>query len=220
MLAASVIAPRKAMVNHATLPCGKGIIEIQRVRTDEHREQVSRLLRKMYEHKGYTPVQAPESDVGVASFLAIDQQTRDVLGTISVGFERRGGLSIERLYAQEVNLIRSQGRQPCEMIRLAIDRRVQSRKLVLALFNAAFVHGYYDQGANELLIEVNPSHVRFYQNQFHFQVFGPERFNPVVAAPSVLLKLDMDYGAKMAYCDGWRSNHAAERSLLRSVCPS
>ena len=39
-----------------------------------------------------------------------------------------------------------------------------------------------------VVIEVNPRHVRYYERMLGFEVIGPERMNPRVEAPAVLLR--------------------------------
>jgi hypothetical protein len=50
----------------------------------------------------------------------------------------------------------------------------------------------------DVVIEVNPRHVRFYQRVFGFVVGAAERMCERVGAPSVLLRLDLErFGRKL-----------------------
>lgn len=49
------------------------------------------------------------------------------------------------------------------------------------------------QGYTDVVIEVNPRHVRFYKRMLGFVEFGAERMCSRVDAPAVLLRLELDY---------------------------
>jgi hypothetical protein len=51
-------------------------------------------------------------------------------------------------------------------------------------------------GFDDIVIEVNPRHVRYYQRALGFTVMGPERLNRRVDAPAVLLRLDLAHARR------------------------
>jgi len=149
-----------------------------------------------------------------ASFLAVDDVFGHPLGTLSVGFDSGVGIQADRLYADEVNRLRASGERVCEMTRFAIDGRVRSRQALYALFETAFIHAFDVGAADELLIEVNPTQVPFYERFLSFEVWGPTRLNPRVNAPGALLRLDMHYAAARM---GRNAQPSANRSVLSSL---
>jgi hypothetical protein len=48
--------------------------------------------------------------------------------------------------------------------RLAVDNMVQSRTVLAAIFHIAYIYGHRIRGCSDVVIEVNPRHVRFYRS--------------------------------------------------------
>jgi len=66
----------------------------------------------------------------------------------------------------------------------------------------------------DVLIEVNPRHVKFYQRMLGFKRVGAERLDPEVNAPAVLLRLDLDHcAAEIRRLGGRRHAGEGERSF-------
>ena len=111
-----------------------------------------------------------------------------VVGTMTVGIDSPNGLLVDEANRERVDPLREEGLRLGEVVRFALDKEVDSRGVLAALFNAA--HGIME--ANRLqhvFIEVNPRHVAFYRRAFCFKVAGPEKCCPRVGAPSVLLRM-------------------------------
>src|SRR6185503_13907745 len=77
------------------------------------------------------------------------------------------------------------------------------------LFNFISVFACYKGGATDVVIEVNPRHVAYYQKLLLFEVCGPEKPCPRVnGAPAVLLRLDLDMQAEEVACVGGTAGQA------------
>lgn len=119
-----------------------------------------------------------------------DQRT---VGTLGIRFDSQSGLNADSFFATELGALRARGLDLCEFTQLALDVDVPSKKVLAALFHTAYIHAHYLQGAQMLVIEVNPRHVAYYRRMLGFKVCGEARLNTRVQAPAVLLCLDFSF---------------------------
>lgn len=179
------------------------------------RSSASSLIDKMYARRGYmtTPLsaqQAPNHLTLIASDLHC------TIGTLTIGFDSENRLLVDDLFPDEVSKLRDVGRTVCEFTKLAMDNVIRSKRVLAALFNVAYLYAHKIKGADNLLIEVNPRHVRYYRNMLGFKVIGPRRLNTRVNAPAVLLSLDLSYVSDKVDELGGRPDLAATN---RSIYP-
>jgi hypothetical protein len=105
-----------------------------------------------------------------------------------------------------------------ELTGLAVAPRCGSKEVLAAMFHLAYIFGRRHRGATDLVIEVNPRHVTYYQRILGFRQVGPERTCDRVGAPAVLLHLDLDYvDAQIDSLAGRRGS--AQRSLYPYFFP-
>jgi hypothetical protein len=177
------------------------------------RSSASLLVNRLYLQRGYKTNGLPaDEDASRMTLVATDHDT--VVGTLTVGFDCSEGLLADDLFADEVNALRGAGRQVCEFTKLAMDGLVRSQRVLAALFHVAFIHAHCIGGCDNLLIEVNPRHVRYYQTRLGFQVMGSPRLNQRVNAPAVLLSLDLWHAHDQVSKYGGKPElAAAQRSL-------
>lgn len=180
--------------------------------SSRERRSANSLIDRMYATRGYqsTPL-SDEECPNRRTFLASDHDV--ALGTLTIGFDSPERLLADSLFPSEVEFFRAQGRGVCEFTKLAMDRRASSRLLLAALFHVAYIYAHRVKGLHNLLIEVNPRHVRYYEAMLGFTVIGVERHNERVNAPAVLLSLDLCYAQEQIRLFGGRPDMAAsERS--------
>jgi len=158
-----------------------------------HRRQGSMLVRRMYSWRGYAlgtrsgdPMHGNE-----VSLQACGPQ--GVFGTLSLRLDSASGLRADELYRPEIEAYRIRGRVVCEMTGFAVDRDYGSREMLACLFHLLYLYAHRRHGCSDLFIEVNPRHVGFYEQRLRFRIAGPERTCLRVAAPAVLLHLDLGY---------------------------
>jgi hypothetical protein len=178
-----------------------------------HRSSASILLNRMYARRGYLstglPLQATPDRVTLTAC-----EHEDTIGTITVGFDTPTGLNVDQLFRKEVDTLRQRDRKVCEFTKLAMDGVVKSKRVLASLFHVAYISAHRLKGVQNLLIEVNPRHVRYYERMLGFEVKSAERMNPRVNAPAVLLSLDFAHArAQIARFGGRPQLAAAERSL-------
>ena len=175
------------------------------------RSSAGMLINKMYSWRGYATSPVIEDNPNRITFVASDKDM--AVGTMSINFDSDVGLLVDQLYKDKTDELRSTGRKLCEFIKLAVDGEIKSKKVLAALFHISFITAYLIRGYNDVLIEVNPRHVRFYQRMLCFEVLGEERMNPRVNAPAVLLRLDLKKAHQMIERFGGNIGVADERSL-------
>ncbi|WP_225878995.1 N-acyl amino acid synthase FeeM domain-containing protein [Zeimonas arvi] len=183
-----------------------------RLANDEGRRSLaSYLVSKRYGWRGYTagPIRMTPDQI---TLIASDDER--ALATISVGFDRDAGLLADSLYPDEVAGLRAQGARLCEFTKLAVEPGKHSQEVLAMLFHIAYIYARRINRCTELLIEVNPRHVRFYESALGFERLGPQRICPRVDAPAVLLRLDLSHcEQELARVGGHRKMAGRIRSL-------
>ncbi|HJV62208.1 MAG TPA: long-chain N-acyl amino acid synthase [Albitalea sp.] len=178
-----------------------------------HRSSASILINRMYATRGYTSTGLPSQPMPNGITLMASEH-EDTIGTITVGFDSPNGLHVDDLFREEVDVLRRRGRRVCEFTKLAMDSVVKSKRVLASLFHVAYIYAHRIQGFQNLLIEVNPRHVRYYERMLGFEVKSGERLNRRVNAPAVLLSLDFAHAhAQIAHFGGKPHLSATERSL-------
>ncbi|MBS0446946.1 MAG: N-acetyltransferase [Proteobacteria bacterium] len=167
----------------------------------------------MYASRGY-------QSTGVAEEQSRDRITLTasdadlVVGTITIGFDSGNGLLVDELFYENIADLRRNGMLLCEFTKLAMDSVMRSRRVLASLFHVAYIYAHRVRGYDFLLIEVNPRHVRYYERMLGFKVKGPERLNPRVNAPAVLMALDFRHAREQIDLFGGKPEVSAdERSL-------
>lgn len=183
-----------------------------RLANDEgRRNSAGYLIQKMYGWRGYA-ASGPQAAPNRVTLMASDLEK--ALATITVGFDSPDGLMVEELYREDLAPLRSRGAHLCEFTKLAVDRNEQSKEVLAMMFHIAYMYARRIHRCSDLVIEVNPRHVRFYERMLGFRQLGPERLCPRVGAPAVLLWLDLSYaGSQIEAYGGLRERAGKVRSL-------
>lgn len=160
--------------------------------TDECRYAANVLIHKMYSWRGYANFDLPVGIRHRISWVATDHH--HTAGTLTLVIDSASnGLLADEIYQEEIDRLRAVQRHVCEMTQLAIDQPDYSRFILAALFHIGYIHARYLFGCTDLVIEVNPRHVRYYEHMFGFKVISREKICLRVNAPAVLLKLSLSY---------------------------
>lgn len=170
------------------------VIKIRLADSDGHRKSASFLVQRRYAWRGYktsgVPANAPDR-------ITLSASDRDqIIATISVGLDSAKGMFVDKLYRPEIDRIREQNRKVCEFTKLAVESSIRSKTVLATLFHIAFIYARRIHGCSDLVVEVNPRHVIFYERMLGFREMGPERVDPRVRAPAVLLHLDLDHAQR------------------------
>jgi hypothetical protein len=156
-------------------------------------EEADELVYRQYSARGYSVAEPgcrphPARAEARRESVIVARVRGRVVGTMTVGIDSPNGLLVDEVNREHVDPLREDGLRLGEVVRFALDRAVDSQRVLASLFNAA--HGVME--ANRLhyvFIEVNPRHVAFYRRAFCFKVVGEEKCCPRVGAPSVLLRM-------------------------------
>ncbi len=184
-----------------------------RVADDSSRRiHASALIERRYAWRGYSASPLEECNDGRVTLAACVEDT--TVATITASLDRADGLYVGRLYPDEVQSLRDEGRRLCEFTKLAVDESVRSHAVLGAIFHVACMYVTNLHRCTDVLIEVNPRHVRFYERMLGFHRAADERLDPQVNAPAVLLRLDLAHSAReIARLGGRRQFGAGERSF-------
>ena len=162
-----------------------GAFRIRVARSPDSRKRAGSLLMRRYAFRGYQLSSRNVLDPNLLTFVAYD--SGELVGTLSLRVDSERGLAADALYKREIDALRHPQAPVCEFTRLAIDVNAGSKQILAGLFHTAYLFAHHVRGCESAVIEVNPRHVLFYQRTLAFQVVGPERMNPRVKAPAVLL---------------------------------
>ena len=176
------------------------------------RGSASSLLQRRYAWRGYSvpPLQQHAAADRVTLSACMDDTT---IATLTASLDAGDGLYVGRLYPDEVRALRDERRKLCEFTKLAVDDSVRSHTVLGAIFHVACIYVIDLHACTDVLIEVNPRHVRFYERMLGFTRAAEERLDPDVNAPAVLMRLDLAHcAAEIARLGGLRGN-ARERSF-------
>jgi len=189
--------------------------KIRLANTESRRSKASYLIERRFAWRGYEAVslgEVPANRITLAAF-ANDEQP---VATITVGVDSPAGLAVEAVYPEEVQALRATGKRLGEFTKLAVDSMVKSRSVLAAIFHIAYIYAYRIRDCTDLVIEVNPRHVRFYEAMLGFSRYGEQRLDPRVNAPAVLLRLDLCHAeAEIARYGG----HAELADQIRALYP-
>jgi hypothetical protein len=188
------------------------VFTIRAADEDGHRNSAGILVDRMYAGRGYRTNGLAEGRPGRITLTAC--QREHVMGTITVGFDSTSGLFVDELFAAEVDTLRRNGHRVCEFTKLAVDRMVRSRRVLASLFHVAYICARRLADFTDLLIEVNPRHVRYYERMLGFTARSEERCNPRVEAPAVLMALDLAHAESQIQELGGRGNSAGDAKSL------
>jgi hypothetical protein len=178
---------------------------------EDRRNSASMLINKMYAWRGYSGSHHIGTDPNRITLTATDKG--EVFGTLSLGLDSSVGLLADQVFQDVIDPVRAQGRV-CELIKFAIDPSVKSKAVLASLFHVAFIYARDLNECDDVFIEVNPRHRRFYETMLKFDVVCQARNNPRVDAPAVLLRMNTAYGTSLIEKWGGTGDAAGnERSL-------
>lgn len=138
-------------------------------------------------HHLHTAVQA----IGLDTAVIFGRLDSILVTTMSVFIDRGppdAALPLDRVYAAQLDELRSQGRQLME-VGLFADRRRKLTRSVEALYELMryVFHFGCQQQVTDFVIGVHPRHVRFYTRSFGFEQLGPTLSYPAVNNHAVQL---------------------------------
>ena len=210
--------PMKALcVGEGVGEAAKSALQLFKIRfadSDGRRRSASFLVQRRYAWRGYRIETSSATHPSRVTLSAYDGD--EVVATISIGQDSAIGLFVDALFGHELKSLRARGARVCEFTKLAIDEMIKSKQVLAALFHTAYIQARRIGACTDLVVEVNPRHVRFYERMLGFRVFGSTRADPRVQAPATLLHLDLRHAEAQIAKFGGRPELAAQ---VRSLYP-
>ncbi len=163
---------------------------------DEYRKTFN-LVYDEYRHMRYTKPHPSKMLYNVWSMLptttVFDFKSHlNVIATMShIRDTELFGLPMDAVYKDKIDELRFQGRQVAEIGAL-VTQRLRRWSNVMVFLSRAVFHYAKSSGVNDLVVMVNPKHVKFYTQIFLFKPFGEERPYDTVGAPAVALRVNLD----------------------------
>lgn len=192
---------------------GRRLFTIRAADSFGHRSEANILVNRMYATRGYH-TNSLLKDPSANRITLIAGEADAIIGTLTIGFDCLEGLFVDELFRAETDALRQAGREICEFTKLAVDGVVKSKRVLASLFHVAYAIAYRLNGIDNLMIEVNPRHTRYYERMLGFEIKGPPRLNCRVNAPAVLMSLELSHACREIEKFGGRPElAAAEKSL-------
>ncbi|OWW22856.1 hypothetical protein AYR66_13785 [Noviherbaspirillum denitrificans] len=166
----------------------------------------------MYSWRGYTGTQPLQSSPNRITLTAYMKE--ELIGTVTLAIDSPIGLLADEIFQDQLDRYRGPGRKLCELTKLAVDSKVDSKFALASLFHICFIYARRLHGCTDVFIEVNPRHRGYYERVLGFTRLGELKTNPRVNAPAFLLWLDLDHVEDQIQQHGGTSDQAAaSRSL-------
>jgi hypothetical protein len=158
------------------------------------------LVRRRYAWRGYrlgAEATAAQRGTQCSPRITLLAENRgQLIGTLTVRPDSPEGLLAEETYADEIARMRRDGHRLGELVKLAVEEGADWKQALDSLVQSAYVITHVVHALTDVVIEVNPRHVRFYQRVFGFVVAAAERVCERAGAPAVLLRLDLEQFAR------------------------
>jgi hypothetical protein len=168
--------------------CSTGEFSIKLARDDDDRAAAEEIINRLYGWRGYGENHQLAEQATCTTFIACRDD--EVIGTLTLKVDSAKRLGVDGTFPDELGELRAKANTSlCEMTKFAFDPSPASQPTLAALFHVIFIYGTQLYDCTDLLIEVNPRHVRFYRTMLGFEKVGSLRTNEAVNAPSQLLRL-------------------------------
>lgn len=182
--------------------------------TEAGRNSASMLIDKMYSWRGYAGVSRVQPSLNRITLTAYMKE--ELIGTVTLAIDSTIGLLADEIFQEQLDRHRGPGRKLCELTKLAIDAKVNSKFALASLFHICFIYARRLHDCTDVFIEVNPRHRAYYERILGFTRLGELKTNPRVNAPAFLLWLDLDYVEEQIRKHGGTSDQAG---MSRSLYP-
>ncbi|MXO85235.1 acetyltransferase [Altererythrobacter aurantiacus] len=158
--------------------------------TGAQRASVCSLINEKYGWRGYGSNHDLGANGHCSTFVALLEGS--LVGTLSLTIDNGDQLASEASFPDFIAQFRSSpGVKLCELTKFAFSSKSTPMNILASLFHTIFIYGTTRYECTDLLIEVNPRHIRFYETMLGFSKVGTMRTNCSVGAPSQLMRLNV-----------------------------
>lgn len=177
----------EGMAQTRTKPLGQRFA-IDLALSDRQRAAARRLINERYGWRGYGSDHRLNENANCATFAAMVED--QMVGTLSLTVDSPAGLAADTTFADLLDEMREvPGAKLCELTKFAVADKLTPMHVLASLFHTIFIFGTGRHECTDLVIEVNPRHIRFYEVMLDFDRVGELRTNDSVDAPSQLMRL-------------------------------
>ena len=171
----------------------------------ELRQKAYEFVYKEYLEEGYIKKENNSLRLSIhhalpdTTTLVAEDHKGNFCGTITMIFDSPIGLPSDLQYKKEIDRLRNDGRNICELISFGIDRaQRESVKILAGLIYCCYLILWLVKESTDSIINVIPSQADFYCNNLFFRKIGNERNCPRTSGiPAVLLNLPLSLLSKM-----------------------
>ncbi|MCW2362057.1 MULTISPECIES: N-acyl amino acid synthase FeeM domain-containing protein [Sphingobium] len=184
-MSASLAEPHGGLLSVRRIPsaCGQRLrtIDVRLADRPDLRQQAHDLLNRMYGWRGYGMAHLlPDNGDHQAVFTAALEDA--VIATLTLTVDSPAGLSTDQTFRTELDALReAPGARLCELTKFAVDPMTKSPSVLAGLFHVIFIYGMQRFDCTDLVIEVHPRHVRYYEAMLGFDRLGPPKMDESVS---------------------------------------
>lgn len=159
------------------------------------RAEASILVNRMYSWRGYGTEHRLSNGSHKAVFTACAED--QVIGTLTLSVDTDDGLATDHTFGYELDALRDvDGTVLCDLTKFAVDPATKSPPVLAALFHVIFIYGIQCFGCTDVVIEVHPRHVRYYEAMLGFERVGAPKIDTSVEwwpsdTPVQLMRLNL-----------------------------
>lgn len=176
MASGALLSMRRVPSSHGE---AERTISVRLADCDGLRNEASILVNRMYAWRGYGAHHRLVEAEHRATFAASAEDR--IVGTLTLTMDAPAGLSTDHTFKTELDELRKVGGTLCELTKFAVDRDIKSAPVLAALFHVIFIYGIERYGCTDVVIEVHPRHVRYYEAMLGFECVGPPKIDTSVA---------------------------------------
>lgn len=156
----------------------------------DHRqlEEATRLLQDRYHWRGFEGEHYIRRKPRTITFEACSRG--ETVGVLTLNIDSERKLALDDTFPDEVREFRENAAGSiCELTKFAVHYTGNTMPVIAALFHVILIYGVVFQNCSDLLIEVIPSHRRFYEKMLGFRCISAPRMNRKVGALTQLMAI-------------------------------
>ncbi len=169
-------------------------VDVKLAETKDEFEAAFRIIHDSYVEQGYmkpdpSGLKVTKYNALPGTLVIIAREDRQIVATISLVMDSLLGLPSENIFPDEIKAIRQGSLKMAEVAGLAISSMCRNKNVTMNLYHIMIAFAEFC-GVTELIISVNPHHVKFYRDVCMFEVASDVRMykNLDGDAPAVLLR--------------------------------
>lgn len=175
-------------IRSGDLPSSDDEITIAIIKDRQQLEEATRLLQDRYHWRGFEGEHRIRRKARTITFEACSNG--ETVGVLTLNIDSDRKLALDDTFPEEVRRFRENAAGSiCELTKFAVNYTGNTMPVIAALFHVILIYGIAFQNCSDLLIEVIPSHRRFYEKMLGFRCISEPRMNRKVGALTQLMAI-------------------------------